>query len=342
VNLSSAELTDPNFSGANLSSANLSGATLSSADLVVANLSSADLSGANLSSANLSGAYLDANFTGAILDGANLTGALLGREGWGLTMGRADFTGAFLFDANLTSADLYSADFTGAVLSGANLTGANLTGANLGSANLTGADLTGTDLSGATLTGAKGLRTGTPKFPQAAHQHQQNNLHRQVIATSFALWAMRLLVKRSRAVSRPTWHTIAASWWDVTLNEQNLARLRTHPGPGPPRHPCNHVTASPSPTGTRAAPTDHDACARADAPPWREQGMVLACGLVELASFFGQFQGRSFPLVEAFGVGPVNAGAGDAVEGSHSVTRTAAGCSPFGVHDRHSCVGLAS
>lgn len=63
--------------------------------------------------------------------------------------------------------------------------------------------------------------------------------------------------------------------------------------------------------------------------------------LAELASFFGQFQGRAFPLVEALGVRPVNVGAGDAVEGGHSVRGTSASCSPFGVHDGHSGVGLA-
>jgi hypothetical protein len=41
----------------------------------------------------------------------------------------------------------------------------------------------------------------------------------------------------------------------------------------------------------------------------------LACELAELASFFGQFKGLAFPLVEALGVGPVNVSAGDAVEG---------------------------
>ena len=64
-------------------------------------------------------------------------------------------------------------------------------------------------------------------------------------------------------------------------------------------------------------------------------------GLAELASLFGQLQGRALPPVDALGVEPVNAGAGDAVEGGHGVTRTAAGYAPFGVHDRHSCVGLA-
>ena len=48
-----------------------------------------------------------------------------------------------------------------------------------------------------------------------------------------------------------------------------------------------------------------------------EQGAAArglqACGLAELASFFGQLQGCALPLVEALGVGPVNAGASDVV-----------------------------
>jgi len=48
-----------------------------------------------------------------------------------------------------------------------------------------------------------------------------------------------------------------------------------------------------------------------------EQGAAArglqACGLAGLASFFGQLQGCALPLVEALGVGPVNAGASDAV-----------------------------
>jgi hypothetical protein len=38
--------------------------------------------------------------------------------------------------------------------------------------------------------------------------------------------------------------------------------------------------------------------------------MAPACWLAELASFFGKLKGLAFPLVEAFGVGPVNVGAG--------------------------------
>jgi len=46
-------------------------------------------------------------------------------------------------------------------------------------------------------------------------------------------------------------------------------------------------------------------------------GMVMVPGLpglAELVSLFGQLQGRALPLVEALGVGPVDAGAGDAIE----------------------------
>jgi hypothetical protein len=42
--------------------------------------------------------------------------------------------------------------------------------------------------------------------------------------------------------------------------------------------------------------------------------MVPGIGLAELASLFGQFERRAFPLVEALGVGPVNVGAGDACD----------------------------
>jgi hypothetical protein len=62
----------------------------------------------------------------------------------------------------------------------------------------------------------------------------------------------------------------------------------------------------------------------------------LACELAELASFFGQFKGLAFPLVEALGVGPVNVSAGDAVEGGQGVARTYAGAGPVGVYDRDS------
>jgi hypothetical protein len=56
---------------------------------------------------------------------------------------------------------------------------------------------------------------------------------------------------------------------------------------------------------------------------------------------FGQFKGLAFPLIEALGVGPVNVGAGDAVEGGQGVARTCAGAGAFGVYDRDSGVGLA-
>src|ERR1019366_8748460 len=68
---------------------------------------------------------------------------------------------------------------------------------------------------------------------------------------------------------------------------------------------------------------------------------VLARGLAELASFFGQLQGRPLPLVEALGVGPVNASLGDAVEGGHRVARTCPAAGSLGINDRRACVGLA-
>jgi hypothetical protein len=74
---------------------------------------------------------------------------------------------------------------------------------------------------------------------------------------------------------------------------------------------------------------------------WQAWLWSLACGLAEMASFFGELQGRAFPLVEAHGVGPVNAGAADAVEGGHSMTRTPAGCGTLGVCDRDPCIGVA-
>ena len=48
--------------------------------------------------------------------------------------------------------------------------------------------------------------------------------------------------------------------------------------------------------------------------PGKHHG-VLACGLSELASFFGHFKGLAFPLIKALGVGPVDVGAGDAFDG---------------------------
>jgi hypothetical protein len=66
--------------------------------------------------------------------------------------------------------------------------------------------------------------------------------------------------------------------------------------------------------------------------------MVPDSGLSELASFFGQFQGLAFPLVEAFGVGSVNVSAGYAVERCDGVAGTGAGAVSPGVHDRDACV----
>jgi hypothetical protein len=51
--------------------------------------------------------------------------------------------------------------------------------------------------------------------------------------------------------------------------------------------------------------------------------------LPELASFFGQLKGLAFSLVEALGVGPVNVGADDAVEGYHRVPGTRAALAPW-------------
>jgi hypothetical protein len=62
---------------------------------------------------------------------------------------------------------------------------------------------------------------------------------------------------------------------------------------------------------------------------------VPGAGLAELASLFGQLQSHVLPLVEAFGIGPVNAGAGGAVEGGHSVARTCPAAVPLDVDDRH-------
>ncbi len=51
-----------------------------------------------------------------------------------------------------------------------------------------------------------------------------------------------------------------------------------------------------------------------------------------LASFFGQLKGLAFPLVEAFGVGPVHVSAGDVVvERGDGVARTCAGAGSLGV-----------
>ena len=63
--------------------------------------------------------------------------------------------------------------------------------------------------------------------------------------------------------------------------------------------------------------------------------------MFEFAPFLGQLQGLALSLVEALGVGPVDVGAGDAVEHGNSMARTAAGCGVLGVHDRDPGVGLA-
>jgi hypothetical protein len=51
----------------------------------------------------------------------------------------------------------------------------------------------------------------------------------------------------------------------------------------------------------------------------REHRVGPGLRLAEVASFFGQLQGHALLLVEALGVGPVNPGAGDAIECSYSV-----------------------
>jgi hypothetical protein len=61
---------------------------------------------------------------------------------------------------------------------------------------------------------------------------------------------------------------------------------------------------------------------------WLLMWWSLACERAALASFFGQFKALAFPTIEALGVGPVNVGAGDAVEGGRGVARTCAGAGP--------------
>ncbi len=51
------------------------------------------------------------------------------------------------------------------------------------------------------------------------------------------------------------------------------------------------------------------------------------------ALFLRQLQGLALPLVQALGVGPVDVGAGDAVERGDGVTRTPAGRGTLGIHD---------
>src|SRR5690242_2154694 len=58
-----------------------------------------------------------------------------------------------------------------------------------------------------------------------------------------------------------------------------------------------------------------------------------------LASFLGQLKGLAFPVVEAFGIGPVHASAGDTVERGDTVTGTGADAVSLGVHDRDARVG---
>ena len=185
------DFTSAYLSGAHLSGAHLSHAHLFAANLTRAFLTNANLSGATIIDANLSGAYVtNANLSGATFINAKLSRAELFRSNLtGANLNSADLSGADVFYAYLTSADLFHAnlsradlfrsnltraDLTGANLTSADLIDANLTGADLTGADLTGADLTGADLTGAKLTGAKGLRTGTPDLPQAAHQHQQS------------------------------------------------------------------------------------------------------------------------------------------------------------------------
>ena len=66
--------------------------------------------------------------------------------------------------------------------------------------------------------------------------------------------------------------------------------------------------------------------------------MAPGFGLSELASFSGQLKGLAFPLVEAFGVGPVHVSAGDTVERCDGVAGTGAGAVSPGVPDRDACV----
>ena len=69
--------------------------------------------------------------------------------------------------------------------------------------------------------------------------------------------------------------------------------------------------------------------------------MVPGTWLAELASFFGQLRGRALPLVEALGVGPVNVGLENAVEGGRGVAWACPAAVPVGADDGHSRVGLA-
>jgi hypothetical protein len=51
-------------------------------------------------------------------------------------------------------------------------------------------------------------------------------------------------------------------------------------------------------------------------------------------------RGLAFPLVESFGVGPVNAGTGDAVKDGHGVTWTRAGAGSSGLGEGACEAGL--
>lgn len=105
------------LSGANLIDPDLSRVNLEKVDLGWANLEGANLEGANLSGANLEGADLQwANLDWANVIAANLEGANLHE--------------ANLNNTNLSEANLSRADLSGAELYGANLNGANLEGTN--------------------------------------------------------------------------------------------------------------------------------------------------------------------------------------------------------------------
>ena len=67
----------------------------------------------------------------------------------------------------------------------------------------------------------------------------------------------------------------------------------------------------------------------------------LGGAVCDLASFLGQLQCRTLPLVGAQRMGPVDVGVGDAAERGDGVTRTPASYGARRVHDRDSCVRLA-
>lgn len=81
----------------------------------------------------------------------------------------------------------------------------------------------------------------------------------------------------------------------------------------------NIAVSDPAAEGTQDAPDECGVLVVLDLPPrtfWCQPGLdsVRHGGLPELASLFGEFQCLALILVEALGVGPVNPGAGDAVE----------------------------